>query len=142
MEGDTIRTSGTSTLVDLWVEGAMREIVITGEAIAAAAGAERSAAMDEQQRCEFVRARLGLVQMAARTAIEEAGGHVSRVTLKAACLVDPSLGSGGERRRSERRGNERRKPAGAAASPKSGERRRSDRRRGDRRGTHPANAPV
>lgn len=142
MEGDKIRTSGTSTLVDIWVEGRMREILITFEALAAAAGAERAAAMSEDQRCEFVRSRLGAVQGAARTAIAEGGGEQGRITLKAACLVDPSLGSGGERRRADRRNADRRDLASLAGKLPAGERRRRDRRRGDRRGTLTTETPA
>lgn len=143
MEGDTIRTSGTATLIDLWVEGQMRELVVTREAIAAAVGAERAAAMSEAERCEFVRTRLSLIQDAARTAAREGGEGLTRITLAAACLVDPSLGSGGERRRSARRATDRRKAAASAKDLPFGERRRTDRRRGgDRRGTLSPDAPA
>ena len=143
MEGDTIRTSGTATLIDLWVEGRMRQLVVTREAIAAALGTERAAAMSEAERCEFVRTRLPLIQDAARTAAREGGEGLTRIALAAACLVDPSLGAGGERRRSARRSGDRRKEIAPGKEPPFGERRRADRRRGgDRRGTLSSDAPA
>lgn len=143
MEGDTIRTSGTATLIDLWVEGKMRQLVVTREAIAAAVGAERAATMSEAERCEFVRTRLPLIQEAARTAAREGGEGLTRITLAAACLVEPSLGSGGERRSSARRSGDRRKAASSGRRLPFGDRRRTDRRRGaDRRGTLSPDAPA
>lgn len=142
MEGDTIRGSGGNTLIDLWIDGAMRQIVITREAVAAAAGAERAAAMSEGERCDFIRTRMALVQAAARGAVAEGGRDLGRITLKAACLVDPSLGPGGERRRADRRvagGRDKTAPGPVATD---GERRRAERRRGERRGTTPFDPPV
>lgn len=142
MEGDTIRSSGGHTLIDLWIDGAMREIVITREAIAAAAGADRAAAMGDEDRCDFIRTRMALVLSAARTAVAGGGRDLHRVMLKAACLVDPSLGADGERRRAERRGNERRRASATAPARSGGERRRAERRRNERRGTNSLDAPV
>ncbi|MEO6432677.1 MAG: hypothetical protein ABIO29_01700 [Sphingomicrobium sp.] len=142
MEGDNIRTGGGNTLVDLWVEGGVRELAISNEAVAAAVGAPRAAAMSDDERCEFVRTRLALVQSAARTALAEGDRDLVRITLKAACLVDPSLGSGGERRSDERRSDERRTGTAPGTKPSTGDRRRADRRRGERRGTTEADPPV
>lgn len=141
MEGDTIRTSGSDTLIDLWVEGRVRQIVVTREAIAATLGADMASNMDEAQRENFVRQRMKLVQAAARTAVAERPA-LERIVIRAAALVDPYLGGGGERRRSDRRIGDRRRIQGPISSLPAGERRRDARRKKQRRDTNVPDAPA
>ena len=62
MENDSIRSSGTDTLIDLWIDGKIRSICVTQEAIGAFLGFENATGMSDRDRCEFVRAHLPLVE--------------------------------------------------------------------------------
>ena|SRR3954468_2884827 len=68
MENDSIRSSGENTLVSIWVEGKLRGIVVSREAIEAflRLPRDRAQAMTEDDRREFVRTHLGLVTAAAK----------------------------------------------------------------------------
>lgn len=134
MENDSIRASGSNTLVDIWIEGKMRSICVSHEAIGAFLGFEQAAAMWEEARCEFVRTNLPLVVTAAKACLREAGDLADTITIAAGDLPR-SDGRSGERRKTERRKGERRKQATASRSPS--DRRRSDRRQGQRRTRSP-----
>ena len=131
MEGDTIRPSGTNTLVDLWLVDRVRPICVTREAIAANVGFAKAEGMGEDDRCQFVRSNLSLVLSAARHALDD-GEKGELVVLDGSALVAGGI-VGGERRKDDRRKSERRK----SARPKNGlaqpDRRRSERRQGERR---------
>ena len=133
MEGDSIRASGTDTLVDIWIDGSMRGIVIAQEAIGAFLGFDRVAEMSDEDRCEFVRRNLPLVVSAAKTMLADLGPAVQSIPINSGDLPRPD-GSPGERRNTERRKTERRvtdrgRPGGMP------ERRRGERRKGARRRT-------
>ena len=128
MENDSIRSSGTDTLIDLWIDGKIRSICVTQEAIGAFLGFEKATAMSDRDRCEFVRAHLPLVAKAAKTNLEDP--TTDSVTLGNGGLPRPD-GSSADRRKAERRASERRKrekPVGVQL-----ERRRRERRQGERR---------
>jgi len=128
MENDSIRSSGTDTLVDIWIDGKVRSICVTQEAIGAFLGFEKTVGMSDRDRSEFVRAHLPLVAKAAKTNLEDPTADF--VTLGNGDLPRTD-GSSGDRRKADRRATERRKqekPAGAQL-----ERRRRERRQGERR---------
>ena len=129
MENDSIRPSGNATQVDIWIDGKLRAITVSNEAIGAFVGFERTAAMGEDDYCDFVRTHLPLIITAAKTrlATDPLGDGI---TIDPGDLPRPD-GNKGERRQVERRKSERRKislPRGDKP-----ERRRSDRRSGQRR---------
>jgi len=130
MENDSIRSSGTDTLVELWIDGKLRAICVTQEAIGAFVGFTEMAAMADKERCEFVRTNLPLVIAAAKTRLED-DAEADSVTLDAGQLPRPD-GRQGERRQGDRRKTERRK-ADRKPDPTRPDRRRSDRRTGERR---------
>lgn len=126
MENDSIRASGSDTLIDLWINGKLRSICVSQEAIGAFVGFAEATAMSEKGRCEFVRTNLPLVIAAAKTRLRD-NPAANSVTIDAGHLPR-SDGRVGDRRKSDRRKAERRQGPRAADASK------PDRRRGDRRG--------
>jgi hypothetical protein len=114
MENDSVRSSGPSTLVDMWIDGKLRAISVSREAIEGFLHLtpERAAAMSEAERGEFVRTHLTLVNTAATAKLRNIGGDADAVAIE-----EGDLG-----------GRAPRRPA-----PPDGERRSTDRRKGDRR---------
>jgi hypothetical protein len=131
MENDTIRSSGNNTLIDLWVDGKMRSIVVTRGAIDARLGllSDQAAAMSDEGRCEFVRTNLAGIMKAAKDRLREIPPDSEKIVIDTGDLGLASGGRSGERRKSDRR--EAHRPE---AIPAGGDRRRGQRRRGDRRG--------
>jgi hypothetical protein len=134
MENDSIRPSGTNTLVDIWIEGKVRSICVAQEAIGSFLGFDQAAGMSDRDRCEFVRAHLPLVAKSAKARLAGADAAANSVTIGIGDLPRPD-GSSGDRRKANRRSNERRKPERPASVPI--ERRRRERRQSERR-TKPA----
>jgi hypothetical protein len=130
MENDSIRSSGTDTLIELWIDGKLRGICISQEAIGAFVGFTEMTAMADKDRCEFVRTNLPLVIAAAKTRLKE-DPDADAVTIDAGQLPRPD-GRQGERRKGDRRKAERRMTA-REPDPTRPDRRRGDRRSGDRR---------
>jgi hypothetical protein len=130
MENDSIRASGTDTLVDIWIDGKMRSICISHEAIGAFVGFEQAGTLTDDSRCEFVRKHLPLVITAAKARLRETGYLANAVTIDVGELPRPD-GRSGERRRTDRRKDERRKASVPLGTKP--ERRRGDRRQGQRR---------
>ena len=130
MENDTIRGSGGNTFVDLWVEGKMRAIIITRGAIEAHLGllSDRTAAMTEADRCEFVRGNLALVHKVAKAKLRDVGPDAETIVLESGELGLATGGRSGQRRKGDRRKSDR-----PEAIPPAGDRRRAQRRTGDRR---------
>ena len=134
MENDSIRASGTSTLVDIWIDGKMRGICVTQEAIGAYLDFDRASRMSDDERCEFVKNNLSVVLKAARARLRETSPTANSVVIDAGHLPRPD-GKNTDRRRGDRRKADRRKvkrPLGEQP-----ERRRSDRRHGERRSRAP-----
>jgi hypothetical protein len=130
MENDSIRASGTDTLIDLWINGKLRAICVSQEAIGAFVGFAQATAMSDKERCEFVRTNLPLVIAAAKTRLRESPAE-DTVTIDAGQLPHPD-GRVGDRRKDDRRKDERRESKRAVA-PSQPDRRRGDRRTGERR---------
>jgi hypothetical protein len=127
MESDSIRASGNDTLIDIWVEGKLRAICVTREAIETYLGAKAPGEMSEDDRCEFVRKHLPQVVAAAQASLR---GNASAATV----IIDAGqLSAGGDRRKGERRKTDRRKSSRSSDELPHGERRRGQRRNGERR---------
>jgi hypothetical protein len=130
LENDSIRSVGSDTLVDIWIEGKMRALCVSQEAIGAFLGFERAGSMSDIDRREFVRTHLPLVISAAKTRLSEAGADADALSIDVGQLPR-SDGRSGERRLRDRRKSERRQLK--VPRPGQQERRKSDRRQGDRR---------
>jgi hypothetical protein len=122
MENDSIRASGSHTLIDLWVEGRLRAVTVTREAIESFLGTKAPATMSDEDRCEFVRTHLPQVLAAAQKRLR-GNGDSDSVTIEAGQLVSAG----------ERKGGDRRSRATPTDKLPHGERRRSPRRSSDRR---------
>jgi hypothetical protein len=130
MENDSIRASGGNTLVDIWIEGKLRAISVTHDAIGAYLGFDRASGMSEDDRCEFVRTHLPLLITSAKAALIEGDPTADAVVIDLGQLPRAD-GRAGDRRRVDRRKVERRKTARPKGDP--ADRRRSERRTGERR---------
>jgi hypothetical protein len=131
MEDDSIRTSGNQTLVEIWIDGKLRAISVSHEAIGAFLGFERAAGMSDADYCEFVRTHLPVIVAAAKVRLRE-DPTAQAVNLSAGHIPKPD-GGGGDRRTGERRTEERRKAGGVKRESAQPDRRRADRRTGERR---------
>ena len=134
MENDSIRASGTDTLVDIWIEGKIRAICITQEAIGAYLDFDRVARMDDDERCDFVKNNLALILTAAKARLSEGDPTAGSITIDAGNLPRPD-GKATDRRKGDRRKGDRRKTTQALGDKP--ERRRTDRRGGERRARPP-----
>ena len=130
MENDSIRSIGSDTLVDIWIDGKMRALCVSHEAIGAFLGFDQAADMTEHDRCEFVRTHLPLVVTAAKARLGETDFTADAVSIDVGQLPRPD-GRPGDRRENDRRKGDRRKAK--LPRPDQTERRRGDRRQGDRR---------
>jgi len=134
MENDSIRSSGTNTLVELWIDGKLRGVCVSHQAIGAYLGFDQAQGMSEQDRCEFVRGHLPLVATAASAILRKANPTADSVVIDVDELPRPD-GTSGNRRKEDRRKTDRRKlkvPRGSQP-----ERRRANRRQGERRAPSP-----
>ena len=107
MENDSIRSVGSDTLVDIWIEGKMRALCLSQEAIGAFLGFERAGGMSDLDRREFVRTQLPLIVSAAKDRLAETGADADALTIDVGQLPRGD-GRSGERRVSDRRKVERR----------------------------------
>lgn len=128
MESDSIRPSGASTLVDVWIDGKVRAICVSRGAIEAflRLTPDQSQAMTEDDRCGFVRTNLPLVIAAAKASLSGTNADADSILIGEGQL-------GGEAPQSpqpeRRKGADRRK----GGERRTGDRVRGDRRQGDRR---------
>lgn len=125
MENDSIRSSGSNTLVDIWVDGKVRAICVSPAAIGAYLGFEEAENLSERDRCEFVRNHLPLVVAAAKNRLRDDEPGAESLVIEVGDLPRPD-GRSGDRRKSARRTGERRTTKRSAES-------QPDRRKGDRR---------
>ncbi len=134
MENDSIRSLGTDTLVDIWIDGKMRSLSVSQEAIGAFLGFERASGMSDQDRCEFIRTHLPLIVSAAKQRLSDTNRNADEVVIDVGQLPR-SDGRSGDRRQTDRRKGERRK----MTVPRAGQpdRRKGDRRAGERRSRPP-----
>ena len=130
MENDSIRASGSNTLIDLWINGKLRGICISEEAIGAFVGFAQSVGMSDKGRCEFVRQHLSLVMAAAKAKLAT-DPSADAIIIDAGQLPRPD-GRAGDRRQGDRRKAERRKST-RSPDPSHPDRRRGDRRTAERR---------
>ena len=131
MENDSIRASGPSTLVDIWIDGKLRAICVEKDAIAAVVGFDAAAGMSEEDRCEFVRVNLPRVVTAVKVRLAKTDGDPDSIVIDSGELGGTS--SSGDRRKTNRRKTDRRKIARPKEKLPQGERRRGDRRKTERR---------
>lgn len=129
MENDSIRASGSSTLVDIWVNGKLRAISVTSDAIETFLGVNRARGLSEDERCEFVRGHLPQLVTAVRARLRDTDPNADSVVIDVGQLGGRAV----DRRKGERRKGERRKTSLPRESLPRGERRRGDRRSSDRR---------
>jgi hypothetical protein len=128
MENDSVRTSGSSTLVDMWIDAKLRAISVSREAIEGFLHLtpDRAAAMSEDDRSEFVRTHLTLIVTAATTKLRSTDAGAETVAIEAGDLggrvTQRSARPDGERRSGDRRKGDRRKVN--LGAPPTGERRR------------------
>lgn len=134
MENDSIRASGTDTLVDIWINGKIRSICITQEAIGAYLDFDRASRMSDNDRCGFIKNNLSLVLSAAKARLREADPDGDSIMIDAGDLPRPD-GRATDRRKNERRKTDRRKSKRPLTNQS--ERRRTDRRHGERRSRPP-----
>jgi hypothetical protein len=132
MESDSIRASGKNTLVDIWVNGKIRAVSVSREAVETSLGTKRPMEMSEEDRCEFVRTHLPLIVTAVKAQLSDTDPDSDTVLIEVGQLSG-SGGRTGDRRKAERRTGERRKLKTPVESLPGGERRRSQRRTKDRR---------
>lgn len=134
MENDSIRSSGGNTLVDIWVDGKVRAIIVSQAAIGAYLGFDEATNLSERDRCEFVRNHLPLIVTAAKNRLGGADSEAESLVIDVGDLPRPD-GRSGDRRKSPRRKGERR----TVARPTGGqpERRKGDRRQRERRTSPP-----
>src|SRR5438067_2850637 len=85
MESDSIRTSGENTLVDVWIDGKMRSVVVSRDAIAVflRLPADRAAALADEDRREFVRTNLGKVVSAAKDRLRNTDPGADTIMIEA-----------------------------------------------------------
>lgn len=127
MENDSIRASGSNTLVDIWVNGKLRALTVTKAAIETYLGMRHPEGTTEDDRCEFVRTHLPRLAAAVK---EQLAGNP---TAEAITIESGQLGGVGDRRKAERRKADRRKLKTPTDKLPQGERRRSQRRTTERR---------
>lgn len=135
MENDSVRTSGDNTLVDMWIDGKLRSISVSAEAIDAfqRLSRERAAARTDDERREFVRTHLTLIVDAAAAKLRATGADADAVTLDRGDLgaraAPPATAGDGDRRSGERRSSEQGPGEVRTGESRSGERRRGERRK-------------
>jgi len=120
METDSIRTSGENTVVDIWIDGKMRSVSISGDAIAAflRLTPDKAATLGDEDRREFVRMHLDLVVNTARDRLRDMDPGANAVVID----MKPGMVQAGDRQSGDRRKGDRRKAN--LGPPASGERRR------------------
>jgi hypothetical protein len=140
MENDSVRSSGDRTLVEMWIEGKLREVSVSAGAIDAflQLPPDSAGAMSDEDRREFVRKHLSLVAAAAKDRLSHTFPEAAEITIESGQLGERGGGRMGDRRRGDRRKGDRRKAdqsTGRIGDRRAGERRRGDRRKSDRRTT-------
>ena len=135
MENDSIRSSGTNTLVDIWVDGKVRAISVSQAAIGAFLGFDEVRSLSERDRCEFVRNHLPLLVSAAKNRLRDGDVASATVTIDVGDLPRADGRTGDRRKTASRRKTERRKTNQPRANQP--ERRKSDRRQRERRTSPP-----
>ena len=124
METDSIRTSGDNTVVDIWIDGKMRSVSVSGDAIAAflRLAPDKAASLADEDRREFVRMHLDLVVNTARERLRGLHPEANAIVIDAGPGRGQASARDGDRRDGDRRKGDRRKAN--LGPPASGDRRR------------------
>ena len=138
MENDSVRSSGDLTLVEMWIDGKLRGISISRQAIDIflKLAPDGPTTLSDEDRREFVRTHLSLVATAAKDRLRDTRPDADEIMIEAGQLGTDDGGRIGDRRRGDRRKGDRRKadqPPGRIGDRRQGDRRRSDRRKTTRR---------
>jgi hypothetical protein len=111
MENDSIRSSGESTLVTIWIEGKLRNISISRGAVETflKLPPHRAGTLTEDDCREFVRTHLSLVTAAARNQLLSTDPDAETVVIGGGQIGRQESGrtddrrTGGDRRKGDRR---------------------------------------
>ena len=125
MDNDSIRSVGDNTLVEIWIEGRLRSICVTGAAIQEALGPRQATELSETERCEFVRKHMASIVAAARSRLLD-DTDASTIVIDTGHLSQRGAGRVAERRKTDRRKADRGRPEG---DRRTGQRRTTERRR-------------
>jgi len=113
MESDSVRSSGEFTVVDMWVEGKLRCISVSREAIEGflRLSPDRAAAFTDEDRREFVRMNLSQVVAAAKAQLQSIDPTADNIVIGSVAGGAAPAERTGDRRRGggDRRKGERRK---------------------------------
>jgi hypothetical protein len=133
VENDSIRSSGEFTLVEVWIDGKLRDISVGRDAIGGFLHLppDRAATISDEDCREFVRTRLAFVVAAAREKLRGSDPNADMVTITADQMRAHEKPGFVDRRKGDRRKTDRRKSSGPTGLI--GDRRQNDRRKGDRR---------
>ncbi|MFL6740471.1 MAG: hypothetical protein ACJ8FG_02520 [Sphingomicrobium sp.] len=130
MDNDSIRSVGGTTLVDMWIAGKLRSICVTRAAIEDSLGAEKAAALSDDERCEFVRQHMAQVVKAARDWLGNGNADAGNVVIDSGHLPRLTGPRPTDRRKGERRAADRRR---VDVGRPEGNRRTGTRRKRERR---------
>ena len=133
VENDSIRSSGEFTLVEVWIDGKLRNISIGPDAIGAflQLSPDRAAAISDEDCREFVRTRLSSVVKAAKERLRNSDPNAETIMVAADQMRVHEMAGFVDRRKGDRRKTDRRKSTGSSGLI--GDRRSGDRRKSDRR---------
>jgi len=133
VENDSIRSSGEFTLVEVWIDGKLRDISVGRDAIGGflQLPPDRAAAISDDDCREFVRTRLAFVVAAARERLRSSDPNADVIAITADQMRVHEKPGFVDRRKDDRRKADRRKSSGTSGLV--GDRRQNDRRKGDRR---------
>jgi hypothetical protein len=133
VENDSIRSSGEFTLVEVWIDGKLRDISVGRDAIGGflQLPPDRAAAISDDDCREFVRTRLAFVVAAARERLRSSDPNADVIAITADQMRVHEKPGFVDRRKDDRRKTDRRKSSGTSGLV--GDRRQNDRRKGDRR---------
>ena len=110
MENDSVRTTGDSTLVDMWIDGKLRSVAVTRGAIEAFLRVPSDRRLGEDERSEFVRTHLTVVHKAAVDCLRNSNAATDAIRIEAGQLGTGRVtSSNADRRTGDRRKGERRK---------------------------------
>jgi hypothetical protein len=113
MESDSVRSSGEFTVVDMWVEGKLRCVSVSRDAIEGflRLTPDHAAALTDDDRREFVRTHLGQIVAAAKAVLQSTNPASDNIIIGSAPAgAPPREEAAGDRRRgSDRRKGDRRK---------------------------------
>ena len=130
MENDSIRSVGSDTLVDIWIDDKMRSLLVSPEAIGAFLGFDKAAACPIETGANSSERTFLLIVVAAKQRLSETDRSAGEVVIDVGQLPR-SDGRSGDRRTTNRRKDDRRKVSLSWSGQP--ERRKGDRRAGERR---------